>query len=100
MSKIYKAYVYEQQGEFHGKYFLGELEGINIRTNIVELADIPIEFCADSKKELLAEMVKFLKGTGHTGVLRVVNNAPSFNYNAPYNSQFLGAQPARAGEDY
>jgi len=24
----------------------------------------------------------------------------SFNYNAPYNPQFLGAQPARAGEDY
>ena len=23
-----------------------------------------------------------------------------FNYDAPYNSQFLGAQPARAGEDY
>ena len=24
----------------------------------------------------------------------------SFQHNAPYNSQFLGAQPARAGEDY
>ena len=23
-----------------------------------------------------------------------------FDYNAPYNPQFLGAQPARAGEDY
>ena len=26
--------------------------------------------------------------------------AISFQHNAPYNSQFLGAQPARAGEDY
>ena len=24
----------------------------------------------------------------------------AFDYNAPYNSQFLGAQPARVGEDY
>lgn len=24
----------------------------------------------------------------------------SFNHNAPYNPQFFGAQPARAGEDY
>lgn len=24
----------------------------------------------------------------------------SFNYDAPYNPEFLGAQPARAGEDY
>jgi len=24
----------------------------------------------------------------------------SFNYNAPYNAEFLGAQPARAGQDY
>jgi hypothetical protein len=24
----------------------------------------------------------------------------SFTHNAPYNPQFLGAQPARAGEDY
>jgi len=73
MTKIYKAYVYEKDDCYSGEYFLGEIEGINIRTNIVELADTPIEFSANSKKELLAEMVKFLKGTGHTGVLRVVN---------------------------
>lgn len=24
----------------------------------------------------------------------------AFNHNAPYNAEFLGAQPARAGEDY
>jgi hypothetical protein len=24
----------------------------------------------------------------------------AFDYSAPYNPQFLGAQPARAGEDY
>jgi len=73
MTKIYKAYVYEKDDCYSGEYFLGEIEGINIRTNIVELADTPIEFSANSKKELLAEMVEFLKGTGHTGVLRVVN---------------------------
>jgi hypothetical protein len=73
MTKIYKAYVYEKDDCYSGEYFLGEIEGINIRTNIVDLADTPIEFSANSKKELLAEMVDFLKGTGHTGVLRVVN---------------------------
>jgi len=26
--------------------------------------------------------------------------AISFNHNAPYNAEFLGAQPARAGQDY
>lgn len=25
---------------------------------------------------------------------------PKFDLNAPYNKEFLGAQPARAGEDY
>ena len=73
MTKIYKAYVYEKDDYYSGEYFLGEIEGINIRTNIAELADTPIEFSANSKKELLAEMVSFLKGTGHTGVLRVAN---------------------------
>jgi hypothetical protein len=26
--------------------------------------------------------------------------ADAWNHNAPYNAEFLGAQPARAGEDY
>jgi len=73
MTKIYKAYVYEKDDGFHGEYFVGEIDGVNIRTNIVELTDTPIEFFANSKIELLAEMVNFLKGTGQTGVLRVVN---------------------------
>jgi len=73
MTKIYKAYVYEKNDYYSGEYFLGEIDGINIRTNILELANTPIEFSANSKKELLAEMVNFLKGNGHTGVLRVVN---------------------------
>ena len=29
-----------------------------------------------------------------------VKKANPFNYKAPYNTEFLGAQPARAGEDY
>ena len=32
--------------------------------------------------------------------LKNLNNALSFNQNAPYNAEFLGAQPARAGQDY
>ena len=32
--------------------------------------------------------------------LQNLTQTPSFNHNAPYNAEFLGAQPARAGEDY
>ena len=66
MTKVYKAYVYQED-----RGFTGEIEGININTNIVELKNTPIEFYASSRQELFAEMVKFLKGTGHAGILRV-----------------------------
>jgi hypothetical protein len=52
---------------------MGEIDGIYINTNIGEIKNTPIEFYADSKQALLAEMVKFLKGTNHTGILRVAN---------------------------
>ena len=68
MTKVYKAYVYQ---DYRG--FTGEIEGININTNVVELKNTPVDFYADSKQELLADMVKFLKGTGHAGILRVAN---------------------------
>ena len=29
-----------------------------------------------------------------------LNNCVKFNHNAPHNAEFLGAQPARAGQDY
>jgi hypothetical protein len=32
--------------------------------------------------------------------LAILNQDKTWNHNAPYNSQFLGAQPARAGQDY
>ena len=69
MTKVYKAYVYQ---ELCGRY-MGEIDGVYINTNISEIQNTPIEFYADSKQSLLSEMVKFLKGTGRTGVLRVVN---------------------------
>jgi len=69
MTKIYKAYVYEEPC---GR-FMGEIDGIYINTNIGEIKNTPIEFYADSKQALLDEMVKFLKGIGLTGILRVVN---------------------------
>jgi len=33
-------------------------------------------------------------------VYKVTSKADAWNHNAPYNSEFLGAQPARAGQDY
>jgi hypothetical protein len=35
----------------------------------------------------------------HIKELGIKSNKP-WTHNAPYNSQFLGAQPARVGEDY
>jgi len=32
--------------------------------------------------------------------LQNLTQTHSFNHNAPYNAEFLGAQPARAGQDY
>ena len=69
MTQVYKAYVYEEPC---GR-FMGEIDGIYINTNIGEIKNTPIEFYASSKQELLADMVKFLKGTKRTGFLRVVN---------------------------
>ena len=69
MTQVYKAYVYEEPC---GR-FMGEIDGIYINTNIGEIKNTPIDFYASSKQELLADMVKFLKGTKRTGFLRVVN---------------------------
>ena len=68
MTQVFKAYVYQDN-----RCFIGEIDGININTNIPEIKNTPVEFYASSKQELLADMVKFLKGTGRTGVLRVAN---------------------------
>jgi hypothetical protein len=68
MTQVFKAYVYQDN-----RCFIGEIDGININTNIAEIKNTPIEFYASSKQELLADMIKFLKGTGRTGVLRVAN---------------------------
>lgn len=62
-----------------------------ISTNWSEFKQEPIQFrcikCVASKQfELNTKMD--------------AKKAISFQHNAPYNSQFLGAQPARAGEDY
>ena len=54
------------------------------------------EFCYLIEMELdifTEQEIKYL-----TEFLTVEKTA--FNYNAPYNPQFLGAQPARAGQDY
>ena len=35
-----------------------------------------------------------------SNALKAAKKASPFNYNAPYNPEFLGAAPARAGQDY
>jgi len=69
---IFKAYVYSP--DEYTNCFIGEIEGVNIRSNIPEIQGTPIEFYGSSRKELLSEMVAFLKGSGKSGILRVVNN--------------------------
>ncbi len=76
MKKVYKAHVYTEMftdGSNDVRGYVGEIEGVYIRTNATELKNQPIEFYGVTKDALLSSMVKFLKGTGLTGVLRVVN---------------------------
>jgi hypothetical protein len=56
---------------------------IAVYNNGIELA-ICRDYEASSAKEALA----------------ILNQDKTWNHNAPYNPQFLGAQPARAGQDY
>ena len=53
MTQVYKAYVYQDK-----RCFIGEIDGVNINTNIAEIKNTPIEFYASSKQELLAEYIE------------------------------------------
>ena len=74
MKTIYKAYVYQIEGTATSRpYFEGEIEGVCMRTNVRELYGEPCVFVSDTKTELLASMVSYLKAEGKTGLLRIVN---------------------------
>jgi hypothetical protein len=55
---------------------------------------------ADIAREytLSPETLELAQGLGYK--IEIQGQINSFNYDAPYNSEFLGAQPAKAGEDY
>lgn len=73
MTKIYNAYVYQIEGTVTSRpYFEGEIEGVNMNTNVRELQAEPCVFISDTKAGLLASMISHLKASGKTGVLRVV----------------------------
>jgi hypothetical protein len=73
MTQIYKAHVYEIQGTVTSRpYFEGEIEGVNMNTNVRELQGEPCVFVSDTKADLLASMISHLKASGKTGVLRLV----------------------------
>jgi len=71
MTQIFKAWVYENAEHLGG--FTGEIEGVEIQTNIQELKGTPVEFYANTRADLLSNMVGFLKSQGKTGVLRIAN---------------------------
>ena len=74
MKTVYKAYVYEIEGTPTSRpYFEGEIDGVYMNTNVRELHGEPCVFVSDTKADLLASMVSYLKSFGKTGVLRVVN---------------------------
>ena len=73
MTQIYKAHVYEIEGTATSRsFFEGEIEGVNMNTNVRELQGAPCVFINDTKAALLAEMVAHLKASGKSGILRVV----------------------------
>ena len=73
MTQIYKAHVYEIEGTATSRpYFEGEIDGVNLNTNVRELQGEPCVFVGDTKADLLASMISHLKASGKTGVLRLV----------------------------
>jgi hypothetical protein len=69
MAQIFKAWVYENEEHLGG--FTGEIDGVEIQTNIQELKGTPVEFYANTRADLLSNMIGFLKSQGKTGVLRI-----------------------------
>lgn len=69
MAQIFKAWVYENPEHLGG--FTGEIDGVEIQTNIEELKGTLVEFYANTRADLLSNMVSFLKSQGKTGVLRI-----------------------------
>ena len=73
MTQIYNAHVYEIEGTITSRpYFEGEIDGVNLNTNVRELQGEPCVFVGDTKADLLASMISHLKASGKTGVLRLV----------------------------
>ena len=71
MTKIYHAEIFEIENDFTRVHFEGSIDGVNIRTNVRELQNEPVTFYADSRAELVDAFIKFLKGSGLTGKLRI-----------------------------
>ena len=57
----------------------------DLKAQLAENGIVGAKFDSAAQREYLAASAK---------------KASPFNYNAPYNPEFLGAQPARAGQDY
>lgn len=51
----------------------GIIDGINIDTNIEELKDCPMMFAGSTKEQVIEDVIKYLKGEGLSGKLRLVN---------------------------
>jgi len=52
----------------------GIVDGINIDTNIEELKDCPMMFAGSTKKQVIEDVIKYLKGEGLTGKLRLIED--------------------------
>lgn len=69
MAQIFKVWVYENAEHIGG--FTGEIDGVEIQTNIEELKGTLVEFYANTRADLLSSMIAFLQSQGKTGVLRI-----------------------------
>lgn len=68
---IYNGYIYSTDGE--SRVLIGEIEGVNIKTNIPEIESTPCEFIGECRYDLIIEMQRYLKHRDKTGVLQIVN---------------------------
>jgi hypothetical protein len=74
MNNIVTAFINQETDHNRRSSWVGECDAILIRTNCAELDGEPVEFRAESRAALLADMVSVLKARGISGILRVSAN--------------------------
>jgi hypothetical protein len=64
--------IHQPADQYSREYWIAESNQILIDTNCRELAQEPIEFIADTRKEVIGQVINYLQSKGLHGKLRIV----------------------------